>query len=108
MKRGKYWISAPAIAVLGLMHLSSATAESPPFTLTQTFLRPTPGPEDKFGGSVAIFGDKVLIGAIGGQGAGDPGGAYLFDAVTGNLLQTFLKPARAVAADTRMLSHQHS
>ena len=66
--------------------------------LLQTFLNPTPGVGDGFGTSVAISGDKVLIGAWGDDaGAKDSGAANLFDAVTGNLLHTFLNPSPAAS-----------
>ena len=85
-----------AIAALGVMLLSPAGAEPPPLTLTQTFLNPTPNGNDRFGGSVAISGNNVLVGALLDDAAGrDSGAAYLFDAVTGNLLQTFLNPTPA-------------
>ena len=50
--------------------------------LLHTFLNPTPAKNDKFGDSVAISGDKVLIGALGDDaGAKDSGAAYLFSPV---------------------------
>ena len=59
--------------------------------LLQTFNNPTPViTEDFFGNSVSISGDKVLIGADSDDtGATNAGSAYLFDATTGALLQTF-------------------
>ena len=64
--------------------------------LLHTFLNPTPAALDFFGSSVAISGDKVLIGAQGDDaGAKDSGAAYLFDAATGKLLHTFLNPTPA-------------
>ncbi|MFH1973798.1 MAG: thrombospondin type 3 repeat-containing protein [Patescibacteria group bacterium] len=61
--------------------------------LLQTFNNPTPAAADKFGYSVSISGDKVLIGAISDDtGATDAGSAYLYDATTGALLQTFNNP----------------
>jgi FG-GAP repeat len=63
------------------------------YTFTQTFLNPTPAPNDFFGNTVAISGQNVLIGAPGDDsGATDTGAAYLFDSVTGNLLQSFFDP----------------
>jgi hypothetical protein len=83
-----------AIAALGVMLLSPAGAEPPPFTPTQTFVSPSPTVFDEFGFSVAISGDNVLVGApLDDAGAIDSGAAYLFDAGTGNLLRTFLNPA---------------
>ena len=63
------------------------------FTLTESFLDPTPAIGDHFGIAVAFSGDKVLIGAwFDDTGAEHSGAAYLFDAATGNLLHTFLNP----------------
>lgn len=61
--------------------------------LLQTFANPTPEPGDKFGVSVAISKNQVLIGASGDDtGAANSGSAYWFDAATGNLLETFTNP----------------
>jgi hypothetical protein len=63
--------------------------------LLQTFNNPEPTADSYFGASVAAVGDKVLIGAPGsltGVGATKPGVAYLFDSITGELLQTFRNP----------------
>lgn len=57
----------------------------------KTFLDPTPTVDEFFGISVAILGNKVLIGASGKEGGG---AAFLFDLSTGKLLQKFLNPAR--------------
>lgn len=61
-------------------------------SLVQTFTNPSSSTDDKFGFSVAAVGnDKVLIGSYDGDtGAVDAGAAYLFDASTGALLDTFL------------------
>ena len=64
--------------------------------LLQTFVSPTPAANDKFGISVSISGDKVLVGAYQDDtGAINAGSAYLFDGITGALLQTFQKPTPA-------------
>jgi len=53
---------------------------------------------DKFGRSVAMDGNKIVIGSphetftIPGVGFGTFGAAYLYDATTGNLLQTLINP----------------
>ncbi len=63
--------------------------------LLQTFNNPEPEANSYFGASVAAVGDKVLIGAPGsltGEGATQPGVAYLFDSITGELLQIFRNP----------------
>ncbi|MBN2474882.1 MAG: lamin tail domain-containing protein [Pirellulales bacterium] len=59
--------------------------------LLQTFVSPTP--TFQFGQSVAAVGGNVLIGApFDPGGAEDAGAAYLFDATSGQLLQTFIDP----------------
>jgi len=61
--------------------------------LLQTFINPTQMSGDHFSSSVSIYGDKVLIGADGDDtGAANAGSAYLYDATTGALLQTFNNP----------------
>jgi len=61
--------------------------------LLHAFSDPNPMANDFFGSAVDIQGDKVLIGArddsTNAPGAGQ---AFLFDAITGNLLQTFDDP----------------
>ena len=62
--------------------------------LVRTFVSPNPSHNGSFGVSVAVVGDNVLIGADRDDTAGgDAGAAYLFDAATGELLQTFLNPS---------------
>ncbi|MEM7065779.1 MAG: hypothetical protein AAF572_21775 [Cyanobacteria bacterium P01_B01_bin.77] len=64
--------------------------------LLQTFLNPTPEGGDLFGDVVALDNDKVLIGAfLDNEGATNSGATHLFDAVTGNLLRTFVNPTPA-------------
>lgn len=73
----------------GQAHLFDAATGS----LLQTFNDSTVTDRDFFGVSVAISGDYVLIEASGDDTNGsDVGQAYLFDAATGNLLQTFNDP----------------
>ncbi len=63
--------------------------------LLQTFNNPNPKIDSSFGASVAVVGDKVLIGAPGslnGEAGTQPGFAYLFESSTGELLQTFSNP----------------
>lgn len=65
--------------------------------LLQTFNNPTPAVGDLFGWSVSIYGDKVLIGAPrDNTGAPTSGSAYLYDATTGTLLQSFYNPTPAM------------
>lgn len=62
-------------------------------SLLKTFVDPEPMDHDSFGGSVALFGDQVLIGVENDDTKGfNAGLAYLFDAATGNLLNTFASP----------------
>jgi hypothetical protein len=67
--------------------------------LLQTFLNPTPAASDRFGEAVAADPyDQVLVGAPGDDtGATDAGAAYLFDANSGALLQTYLNPTPAAS-----------
>ena len=61
--------------------------------LQQTFLNPTPDEVDEFGYSLDISNNQVIIGApFDDTGAPNTGAAYLFDALTGELQQTFLNP----------------
>ena len=66
--------------------------------LLQSFFNPAPynppRSSDHFGGAVALQGNNVLVGASGddnAQGARS-GAAYLFDATTGDLRNTYLRP----------------
>ena len=61
--------------------------------LLRTLNNATPAASDSFGSSVAISGDIVVVGAPGDDtGATDAGSAYIFDAVTGDLLWTLNNP----------------
>jgi len=67
--------------------------------LLQAFSNPTPEGGDEFGGSVALSGTNILIGADTDDTSGtDTGAAYLFDA-GGALLQTFLNPTPVTQDD---------
>ena len=60
--------------------------------LLHTFENPTPLTNDKFGHSVSIDGNNIVIGAPGTRFANnDAGTAYLYDS-SGTLLQTFPSP----------------
>lgn len=57
--------------------------------LLQSYDNPFPSNAARFGTSVSVYGDKVLIGSPFFEGIfGPPGNAYLFD-TSGNLLQTY-------------------
>ena len=61
--------------------------------LLQTFTAPDATESDRFGDALAVDGDNLLIGAPFNDSDGvDVGRAYLFDAVSGDLLQTFTTP----------------
>jgi len=73
--------------------LTANSSHAQTYTLSRTFLSPTPGNGERFGNSVDISENRILIGEPGDDtGAEDSGIAYLFDANTGGLLQTFLNP----------------
>ena len=76
-------------ANVGQAHLFDATTGA----LLRTFADPTVTEGDNFGRSVALDGDRALVGAFNDdtQGA-NVGQAHLFDASTGALLQTFDDP----------------
>ena len=74
---------------IGQAHIFDATTGM----LLHTFDDPTPTNQDQFGQSVAISGNKVLVGARGDSTNGlSVGQAYMFDATTFNLLHTFDDP----------------
>jgi hypothetical protein len=80
--------------ITGAAYLFDGTTGS----LLQTFLNPTPENSDLFGYSVSISGNNVLIGTPNDSaGASNAGSAYLFDATSGSLLQTFLNPTPAIS-----------
>ena len=61
--------------------------------LKQTFHNPTPAENEYFGYAVAGYGDKVLIGVYkDNTDANNCGIAYLFDAESGDLVQTLSNP----------------
>jgi len=61
--------------------------------LLKQFLDPTPASGDDFGWSVAIDGNYILVGERFDNTFGfSSGAAYLFDATSGSLLQTFYRP----------------
>ncbi|MEK7613462.1 MAG: thrombospondin type 3 repeat-containing protein [Patescibacteria group bacterium] len=65
--------------------------------LLYTFNNPTPEPNETFGEFVYLLGDRALVGSPReNTGATQAGSAYLFDATTGALLQTFNNPTPGV------------
>ncbi len=76
----------------GVQSAGSAYLFTTSGNLLQTFNNPTPERYDRFGHSVSISENYVLVGAPWDEtGAEDAGSAYLFD-TSGNLLQTFNNP----------------
>jgi outer membrane protein assembly factor BamB len=87
---------ASAAGTVLCIALTANSSHAQTYTLSRTFLSPTPGNTgngERFGYSVDISENRILIGEPGDDtGAEDSGIAYLFDANTGGLLQTFLNP----------------
>ena len=66
--------------------------------LLHALANPTPAASDSFGYRVAVSGSTVVVGAFEDDaGATDAGAAYVFDAMTGDLLHTLANPAPAFA-----------
>ena len=88
MKNNRNWV---ALAVASaLMHGAASAAI---VDLQQSFLNPSPDKNDLFGQSVSLSGGRALVGAqLDDTGGADTGRAYLFNAATGALLQTFANP----------------
>jgi len=84
------------LALISAVMLSAvaADAEAEPFALERTFNDPTPT-EDLFGSSVALDGDRALVGApfdASTAGGSFVGQGHLFDVVDGGLKTTFDEP----------------
>jgi hypothetical protein len=74
---------------------SESALPAPEFTNTLSFTLNNPTPEaiDFFGISVAISGDRAVVGAyLDNTGATSAGSAYIHDVTTGNLLHTLNNP----------------
>ena len=73
----------------GTAYVFDATTGS----LTLTIDNPFPDVDDRFGDSVAVSGNNVVVGAFHDDtGASDSGAVYAFDATTGVLLAAFGNP----------------
>ena len=84
-------IGAAFVPLSLALQTTSSLASS--FGLTQTLLNPIPESNDLFGSAIDISGNNIVVGApLDDTAAVNSGAAYLFDATTGNLLQTFLAP----------------
>ena len=67
--------------------------------LVTTLNNPSPQANDHFGESVALFGNRVLIGAPRKDlGATDAGAAYLMDPVTGDVIREITNPLPIVGS----------
>lgn len=66
-------------------------------SLLHTFDNPDPTEGDRFGESVSLSGGLVAIGASGDDpgGISEAGSAYIFDAISGDLLQSIANPFAA-------------
>lgn len=64
--------------------------------LVRTLANPEPGTSDSFGWSVALSGNKAVVGArLDDQGGPDTGSAFVFDVTTGGVLAKLLDPTLA-------------
>ena len=84
--------------------LAPTAAGADPGDVLRIFKNPNPegASLDWFGRSIAVSGDKVLIGTphAYGPGQGRGGAAYLFDGNTGELLRTFWNPEQLSGNDS--------
>jgi hypothetical protein len=91
----------PITAIAFALTLGAVSAASgAQLTLQQSIPNPSPDNTnpDLFGSAISLSGGKALIGAqLDDAGGTDTGRAYLYDAATGALLQTFANPNPAVA-----------
>jgi hypothetical protein len=82
----------------GLALGAVSAANGAQLTLQQSIPNPSVDNTDLFGAAISLSGGKALIGAqLDDTGGTDTGRAYLYDATTGALLQTFANPNPAVA-----------
>ena len=92
--------SAVALLVANLLLFGMGSlAQAVPLTWTKTIDDPTVTTQDRFGWSVALDGNNVLIGARLDDTIGpnrDNGQAHLFDATTGTEVRTFNNPTPSV------------
>jgi Ca2+-binding RTX toxin-like protein len=88
-------VGVPADDPVGVSAAGTAFWRNFITTQIQTFNNPTPTAFDRFGSSVSVSGNYILVGApFDDTVATDSGAAYLFDS-TGVLLQTFNNPTPA-------------
>ncbi len=79
------------VADAGTAYVFNATSG----TLTRTLANPAPATGDQFGGSIAISGNYIVVGAPfdSPSGVTNAGRAYVFNATTGALVSTLVNPA---------------
>jgi hypothetical protein len=89
----KVVIGSPNDDLIGGFNQGSSYLFDTSGNLLQTYNNPAPSNVARFGTSVSVSGEKVLIGSPFFEGIfGPPGDAYLFD-TSGNLLQTYNSPS---------------
>ncbi len=87
------------VVLLSFLLSANQSVQSDPvdFNLTQSFFNPNPTGNDSFGARVAFAGDFVLVGSYRSTvTASQDGVAYLYHAITGELVRTFNNPEPAV------------
>lgn len=82
---------------VGEVHLFDANTGD----LIRTFNDPTPTSVDRFGNSIAVEGDYLLVGAKNhdNTSGSEEGEAHLFEISTGNLIRTFNDPSPIVRGE---------
>lgn len=90
-------VGAPSTSLRGLSAIGCAYVfDTSSGALVAMLNNPTPAADDHFGGTVAISGNLIVVGAAQDDtGASNAGAAYVFDAATGNLLRTLNNPTPA-------------
>ena len=73
----------------GVVHLFDSTTGA----LIRSYLNPTPETFEVFGFTVAASGDHVVVGSLRDhKGKSEPGAAYVFNGMTGKLMDKFTNP----------------
>lgn len=94
MTEDQILVGAPKDQIAGVNSGAAYLFDTHSGQLLHTYVNPSPESNDLFGSAVALSEDRVLVGASGDDGAGpDSGAAYLFDRVTGDLIQAIPNPA---------------
>ncbi len=84
-------VGATDAGVAYIYELNPATSIA---SLTHTLNNPTPAPDERFGGAVAVAGNFVAVfDSTAVAGAANVGSVHLFDRVTGAFLRTIANPA---------------